>query len=219
MTRSFWISLACALVALLLAGWYWPDLPQPMPVHWSGGQPDGFMPTLYGVLLLPGLIVVVAILLHGVRLIDPRQEHMARSWPAIATILVSTSCLLLAVQWLMLRASVHPDLALDERVVFVLIGLFWIVLGNVMPKLRSNWFAGIRTPWTLASDKVWHLTHRVAGWSFALAGLVTALVSGLAPAPWLALLTLPLLIGAAIVPIVYSYVAWRRLDDASGTPT
>ena len=57
-----------------------------------------------------------------------------------------------------------------------------------MGKVRRNFWVGIRTPWTLASEQVWYSTHRfaartmVAGALLSLAatwmGLPLSFVSG-----------------------------------------
>ena len=39
-----------------------------------------------------------------------------------------------------------------------------------MGKLRRNFLAGIRTPWTFASDVFWEHTHLLGGWLFVLTG-------------------------------------------------
>ena len=88
--------------------------------------------------------------------------------------------------------------------------MLFVVLGNVLGKVTKNFFVGIRTPWTLASDEVWLRTHRLGGRVFVLAGLAVVL-SGLAGGG-----VAPLLVAvftAAFVPIVYSYIIYRRLED------
>jgi uncharacterized membrane protein len=86
------------------------------------------------------------------------------------------------------------------------VGLLLIVLGNYMGKLRKNFFVGIRTPWTLASDDVWERTHRMGGRVFVLAGLasVVAALAGAAPGTMLYVLA-----AAAIVTVAYSYLIYR----------
>ena len=48
--------------------------------------------------------------------------------------------------------------------------LFFALLGNVMGKVRKNFYIGIRVPWTLASDRVWNDTHRLAAWMMVAGG-------------------------------------------------
>lgn len=54
----------------------------------------------------------------------------------------------------------------------LLIGALFIIIGNYMGKIKYNWFMGIKTPWTLSSEKVWNKTHRLSGWLFILLGII-----------------------------------------------
>ena len=49
--------------------------------------------------------------------------------------------------------------------------LFFALLGNVLGRVRRNFYIGVRVPWTLASERVWNDTHRVAAWLFVACGL------------------------------------------------
>jgi uncharacterized membrane protein len=78
------------------------------------------------------------------------------------------------------------------------------------------YLVGLRTPWTLASEDVWIRTHRLAGKLMVLAGL--AIIAGaLLPLPPAVLVQamLALVVVTAAVPIVYSYLLWRREGQAS----
>jgi uncharacterized membrane protein len=77
-----------------------------------------------------------------------------------------------------------------------------------MTRMRPNWFMGIRTPWTLSSEQVWRKTHRVGGYAFVAAGVVMA-AAGLLRSGTFTVIALVATGAAAIVPIVYSYFAWR----------
>jgi hypothetical protein len=89
--------------------------------------------------------------------------------------------------------------------------LFFALIGNVMGKVRRNFWMGVRTPWTLASEPVWNQTHRLAAWLFVAAGLVGFVLVMLLPPDvvWVALLVL---IPAGLVPVVYSLVLYKRLE-------
>ena len=211
MKRTALYCLALAVLGALLAAWYWPSLPDPMPTHWGDdGMPDDFMPKWIAVSILPlAALVAPAILLVAARL-DPRQAHVQRSEIALSIIAITTSALFLVVQFLAIQASMTPGHFLDVRVGVAAVAMLWIVLGNIMPKLRSNYFAGIRTPWTLESEKVWHLTHRVAGWSFAAGGFLALFFAFILPMQSNTIPILGALIGAGIVPMVYSWFAYRK---------
>jgi uncharacterized membrane protein len=91
-----------------------------------------------------------------------------------------------------------------------LLGALFIVLGIVMPRTRSNWWLGVRTPWTLSSDRVWERTHRLAGILMTAAGLVMVVAALALPAR----LGMPMIIASVaastVGPAVYSYLTWRR---------
>jgi uncharacterized membrane protein len=94
------------------------------------------------------------------------------------------------------------------------IGVMVALLGNLFGKTTKNFFVGIRTPWTLASDEVWLRTHRLGGKLFVIAGsvVVAAALAGYG------IVALPIALGiAALVPTLYSYWLYRRLEgNASG---
>ncbi len=56
------------------------------------------------------------------------------------------------------------------RVLAGILCIFFILFGNFLSKVRPNFFLGIRTPWTLASEQVWIATHRVAAWITVFSG-------------------------------------------------
>ena len=92
------------------------------------------------------------------------------------------------------------------------IGLFFMILGNQLSKSRQMYMIGIRTPWTLADPNIWIATHRLGGKLTMIAGLVWLVAAiagwvGAAAAPILILV----MIAAGLVPVVYSYLLWRKV--------
>jgi uncharacterized membrane protein len=89
------------------------------------------------------------------------------------------------------------------------VGLLFVMLGNYLSRVQPNWFLGIRTPWTLSSDQVWRKTHRIGGAFFVIGGIGMVAAAFVPPA-----MVFPVLIAivtlVAVVPVVLSYVFWRR---------
>ncbi|MHC5544616.1 SdpI family protein, partial [Singulisphaera rosea] len=67
---------------------------------------------------------------------------------------------------------------------------------------------GVRVPWTLASERVWNDTHRLAAWLFFGGGLFGAAAS-LAGYPLVGLVSL---VPIVLIPIVYSAVRYKQLE-------
>ena len=134
--------------------------------------------------------------------------------PALRTVLVSTTAFLAFVHGLLLQAALG-DSVLSERAMFVAMGVLFVAIGSALPGLRSNWFAGIRTPWTLQSERVWERTHRIGGRAFAATGVVVVLAGLLLPSAWALGLSLVALVVGTMAPVVLSYVYWR--DERAAT--
>ena len=101
--------------------------------------------------------------------IDPRAENYARFGEAYEVIVASVLVLLLVTHGIMLAVALgyHVSVA---RIVPALVGALFVVIGNMMPLVRPNWWFGIRTPWTLSNDRVWARTHRLAGYCMTAGG-------------------------------------------------
>jgi uncharacterized membrane protein len=110
---------------------------------------------------------------------------------------------------------------LDVRINQIMIagtGLLFVIIGNYLGRVRKNFFIGIRTPWTLASDEVWNRTHRIGGRLFILSGVIIWIGAILRlPLTW----TVGVAVGLVLIPVVYSYFLYRKIegfesDDSDG---
>ncbi|HEX9106887.1 MAG TPA: SdpI family protein [Longimicrobiales bacterium] len=211
--RWRWLGAVVVAAEAAFALAAWPHLPERVVVHWSASfQPDGWGSRL-GLVGLPPLIALgLWLLLPLLRRIDPRRANYER-WEPTFWLLLNVLLLLTAIMDVAL-VGYNLGWPIDmHRVLLATLGLLFVALGNYLPRVRSNWWIGIRTPWTLSSERVWRDTHRLGGRTFVAGGLVT-LAAALLPvglAPWVALAGL---VVAGFVPVVYSYVLWRRETGA-----
>jgi uncharacterized membrane protein len=204
--------VGCAWVASLVV---WPFAPAYVPTHWNAaGAVNGTMPRFPGLFIAPAIMTVLAVLLVVIPRIDPRSANYASFGNTYRLIRIGVLLFLLVVHLLALAAALGLTLNMSA-VITPLVGLLFVGLGNVMGKLRPNWFVGIRTPWTLSSADVWTRTHRFGGRVMIVLGIVLILSSLLVPPTALATVLLVGTIGMAALTVGYSYVVWRQL----GTPT
>jgi uncharacterized membrane protein len=202
------------MVAFALA--VYGRLPEQVPTHFDlSGKPDDWMDRFPGAFLVPAITAGIYLLLFALRRIDPRREHYARFEDTYWVILNVLALLMAVVQVLSLGLALGWPIDMG-RAITVTIGLLFVGLGNYLPRIRSNWWIGIRTPWTLENDAVWRETHRVGGFTFVAAGLVLV-IAGLfvppGPREWMSGAALAV---GVVVPLVYSYVAYRRAVVAGG---
>lgn len=198
--------IAAAAAASAIA---WRRLPSSMPVHWNlAGEPDRHGGRLEGALLIPGMMLLIWALMRGLPKIDPRRanyEKMAGTYEHVITLTLLTMLLIHAA---VLASGLGYGVPIG-RIVPVAVGLLLMGLGNVLPRARPNWWFGVRTPWTLSSDRVWTRTHRVAGYSMFIAGL-GLVAAAFVPAPWAQWALIGGVAAGAVIPAAYSYFAWRQ---------
>jgi uncharacterized membrane protein len=196
-------------VMFVIAAIAWTGVPGRIPVHWNWlGQPDRFGGRLEGLLGLPLAAIVMYVLLIFLPRIDPRRKHyddFQHPFAIMRTVAVGVflGLQIFTLLWVRDAAGLPAGLFAAEA------GIALVILGNYLPKLKSNWFVGVRTPWTLSSEVSWHLTHRLAGRLFVMAGALDIVIALVQPAI-ASLVMLVTLITAAVISVVYSYVVWRR---------
>jgi len=205
-----WYPVVLGLIAVGMSATVYQRLPETMAVHWDlHGNPNGWMPRAVGAAFGPVLIFFLGFMLRVVPRIDPRAENYARFAEAYETIVASVLILMLVVHGIMLAVALgyHVSVA---RIVPAMVGVLFVVIGNMMPLVRPNWWFGIRTPWTLSNDRVWARTHRLAGYTMTAGGVIMILAAlALPPAYGLPVLV-AVAIAATVGPAVYSYLTWKR---------
>jgi len=211
-----WIPLLIVAVAVIASAIVYPRLPEMMPTHWRGTdpRPDGWSSRAFGAWLTPVLLLGMWALLRILPAIDPRRSNYAKFGDAFEGIIVSIMLFMLVMHIVILRAALGYPVAM-ERVVPVGIGVLFVAIGNLLPRARPNWFVGIRTPWTLSSDRVWEKTHRFGGRVFVVSGIVLVLATLTVP-QWTHTLPVVAVLCASTV-VAYSYLEWKR-EQSSARP-
>jgi uncharacterized membrane protein len=201
---SILIGGALAAAALLA----WAHLPASIPVHWNiDGEADGYGPKA-AVFLFSGMIAALTALWALLPGVSPRGYDVERFGPTWWRCGLLVNALLGYIGALVLVQALGLPLAMD-RFISGGIAVLIVLLGNVLGKVRSNFWLGVRTPWTLASERVWYATHRLAGKTMVIGGLLAlaCVLAGL-PARWA---TWAVLAGA-LLPVPYSLLYYKRLE-------
>lgn len=208
-TRSLMVSAIFILVAAGVAAWLYPHLPAAVPSRWNAhGQVDGYMPRFWGAAMPVLMILGLAILMVVLPLVSPRRFAITPFGRVYVFVMLVIQAFVLVIGVTVLLAGAGYAVPVP-LVVMLAVGVLFMVLGNYMGKLRKNFFVGIRTPWTLASDAVWERTHRLGGWAFMLAGLVLIAGALVGAATWAVMAAVVI---AAGIPAGYSFVIYRRLE-------
>jgi uncharacterized membrane protein len=142
-----------------------------VPTHFGLNGPDGFAPASTALWLTPAITLGLAALMAGLPGLMPKTARLDRSAGAYEAVWLSVLVVLAVTHLAIVGAAV--GWAFDPtRLIMALVGGLIAVIGNLMGKIRYNYVFGVRTPWTLASERVWDRTHRFMGPWFVAWGLL-----------------------------------------------
>jgi uncharacterized membrane protein len=215
MTRRA-ITIASAIITiamLVLAVMVGSSLPGDLqlPTHWNlSGEADGFSGKWQALLLPPGIAAISSCIFYSLPALEPRSRNLKRSQGLYFAGWAGLLLIAATIELVTVSAALGWEVAAD-RVIIGALGIMLALIGNQLGKSRRMYMVGIRTPWTLASEEVWIKTHRLGGKLMVLLGLLMVALSALSMSPDIRGLAIALSAGAAIiVPVVYSYLLWRR---------
>jgi uncharacterized membrane protein len=210
--RFEWVQWALLALMFALAAWVWGIAPERVPVHFGvSGQPDGYGSRFEGLFLVPLMALGIYLLMLVLPRLDPGRANYTTFAGAYRWIRLALVALLAGIHALVVAS------AAGHRVPFqvampLLMGVLFLGFGNLMGKVRPNWFVGIRTPWTLSSKVAWTRTHRAGGWLFLLLGLLFV-ICAFVHTEWMLFGTLGVMLAGVLALIAWSYVLWRGDPD------
>ena len=208
--RNHVFALAMILVAGLSAMYFSPILPDTVPSHYDiNGTADRWSPKSQVIIVGVTAPVGVFVILTFVPLVDPfwkRIQNKYNLFLVFRDISIGFIVYFSIVGYVSAREG-----ALATNMVVLGFGVLFMFLGNYLPKLPRNFFFGVRTPWTLASEQVWKRTHRISGWLFVASGLVMAILS-FSRLPQYAVLLAVLIPLVLFCGFVYPYFLYHRLE-------
>lgn len=196
-------------VAAGFSAWVYGRLPGQVVTHWGiDGNPDRWSSPLVASLMLPAIGLVLAVVFLVLPAIDPRRG--AYTVPKSPYWVIANAVLaLLAVLHIFMLGHALGWAINGVAVVTVGVGVLFVLIGALMPRMQPSWFMGIRTPWTLSDDGIWVATHRLGGRLFMAAGVVIAL-SALGDGNWWLVGAFVLAAILALVPVGYSWWLWHE---------
>lgn len=200
------ILIACSYVLSLLAI---PFLPSEVAIHWNAaGEADGFTNKWWGALLLPILLTGIVALIVFLPKVDPRKENYEKFEKVYRIFLHVFVLFLFSIHVVTLAYNIGIPVQVDI-VVPIGVGVLFIVLGNYMPKIKPNYFIGIRTPWTLENEVVWQKTHRVGGKVFVIMG-VLIMFTIFVTSVWRFIFLMIVVFGGTMYLFIQSYIFSRK---------
>ena len=205
------ITTLITLLPIVIGLFLWNKLPDTLATHWgSDGTANGWSSKTFSVFGMPLILTAIHVLCLFVTLNDPKKKNIHKKPMALIFWLVPVISLLANCSTYLIALGVDFSI---EIFISALIGVFFIVLGNYMPKLQQNYTIGIKLPWTLNSEENWNRTHRLGGKLYIVMGIAMILMSfidsllGSEAAAWIILSVITI---GAIIPAAYSFYLYKK---------
>ena len=185
------------------------SLPAKVPMHWNGDfQIDGWgekSSLIFLSLFLPGISYL---LMEIVPAIDPKKklDLMGGKLNQLKFGLVAMMSLLAII----IIYSAQKQSMENSALLFVPIGLLFMIFGNFFKTIHSNYFIGIKTPWTLDSEHVWKVTHILGGKIWLFGGLIIVISSFCLNNDYSKYVFFTTTTIIVLVPVIYSYIASKE---------
>ena len=209
MLRGPLLGVLFIIAALAFSLLVYTRLPDQVPTHFNAeGKADSWTDRRFAAFGMPIFGFLMIILFAMFPRLSPRRANMDAfqdTYWLIASVVVA---FMSALHVLVLGRALGWPVDITSATLLG-VGLVFMIIGSVLPRTRSNWWMGIRTPWTMESERVWHATHQLAGRTFMIGGALTVVAAMLPERirPWVAMGALLI---AGFVPVIYSYLLWRR---------
>ena len=195
-------------------------LPDTVAAHFGiDGTPDRYG-SKYEALLFPAIILVIALLYFLFRKFQQKSstdenERTARNLDILYTVILIVMVLFNALCVFLLTIMKHPGTMKNkENMIFVIIstvvGVLFILLGNILPKTKPNDFIGVRLSWCMDSDEHWYITNRNCGIAMVLAGICTVIAGLIVRNGTYIIYMILSLILFLTVATIYSYVIIKK---------
>jgi len=142
------IGIVITLSMLAVSAYAWFQLPAgaQIPAHWNAaGEVDRYAGKIEGLLFLPAISVGLFLLLALIPKIEPRKLNMQQSAKAYTAVAVIAGLIMMLIHVMTVATALGFKVAF-AAVLTAAVGLLFIVMGNVMGKIRSNFMFGVRTP-------------------------------------------------------------------------
>jgi len=202
------IIIGSVLVSFMVSLYFYPPMPEKIAIHWNlQGQVDRYTSKFPGLFILPSLLVGIVLLFITIPKVDPLKENIERFRKYYDGFIILFSAFMVFIHLYVISWNI--GIRVSPNIVLPLgFGLLFFYCGILCENAKRNWFIGIRTPWTLSSERVWEKTHKVGGRLFKACGIIS-IVGLLFPSHVTCFILIPVMFTVVFL-IVFSYLEYQK---------
>ena len=218
MKKGYWVIAALVLLSIVVSVIFISMMPDQVPMHYNAAGQVDRMGSKYENLIFPGAMIFV-----GIPLIIAGQKKGIKRSEETVLLAIGISILaafnVLNVILLYKALTYEPGATLDmemSKLIFVILGILLIVLGNVMPKVRRNNMVGLRTFWSKSSDAVWQKSQRFGGIASVICGILLLIGALFLRGEAAAVILVALMVIWIVLCVGASYVYYKKSVSSGG---
>ena len=205
--RTLIVTTLVMLIPILVGLLLWQQLPDQIPSHWGiDGEVDDWSSKAFTVFGFPSILLAIHWVCTIVCTADPHHKNYH---PKMIKLMFWICPMIGLILTTMVYSSALGYSLPIETIMPLLVGLLFVVIGNLMPKSRRSYTMGIKLPWTLNSEENWNKTHRLGGKVWVAGGIIM-MATALWGSFWLLMAIMALMV---IIPTVYSYLYYRNHEQ------
>ena len=207
--KLFYILMFLPLVASIVALLFLPDL---IPAHYNIENKVDRWGSKYEILIFPIVTILFGQFLLIMGRIAKKQEVQGNNNEKNSLIIGICSLLIFnIISGVMIYSSLSKADKLSfatfefEQILFFFVGIIFIVIGNVMPKLKKNSVLGFRTKYSMKDDEIWKKCQKISGITTMITGVVILIFSLIFHHLTLYILTISTMVFSLITDLIYSH--------------
>lgn len=213
----FLMFLPVLLTVILL-----PFLPEQIPAHYDLHHQVTRWGSKYEAFIFPALTIAFGLFMLGISSYASKQEAAGKNNENIC---ITAGILTLLLFNVLTGYSLYTDFHKIEdlsavtvdinQLVFGILGVSLIIIGNIMPKTRRNSLMGLRTVWSMKNETTWKKSQRFGGILFIITGLLILIISIFVKGNACMICSLVILFATLPVSVYYTYRTAEKYDTAS----
>ena len=200
MKKQLLIAIGLILIPFAYAIYLYPTLPAKIPMHFNmNGEVDGWGSRES---------IFVYFIMANIKKIDPKRYENADD-KIYGQFGLFTVGFLTCLSMVILYSTVHRSIDMN-KMIFPLLGFAFTGMGIYMPKLKQNYIAGFKLPWTLENEANWNATHALAGKVWTMGGTLQMISAFLLNGSAIFIAFISITGVMVIIPSVFSYRMFKR---------
>ena len=213
MIKRFWKTLLLSSIATALPIFFflciYDTLPETIPIHMDiVGNIDNYDDKSL-VFLVPLLMLIIewtTTFEASIRF----KKNIDKLHPAYIGSMAWICAAMSNIFSIALYTVIIGETQILQKLIPVTLGIIFIIIGNIMPKIPQNKWVGFRTTWTLTHPDVWMKTNRMCGYLSVLFGFVIMILPVINNMLISSIVLMVFALAMLLVPTVYSFISYRK---------